>query len=74
MARSEEDRWRGDGSLKGACSVAESTEEGGSDKDGKAEDKGRTETDSNSFSSFRCNAVRNCCQLSSVALYIPMSI
>jgi hypothetical protein len=73
MARSEVDRWRGDESLKGACRVAESTEEGGSDKEGKAEDKGRKETDSNSFSSFRCNAV-NCCQLSSVALYIPMSI
>jgi hypothetical protein len=40
------------------CSVAESSEEGGSSKDGKAEDKGRKETDSNSFSSFRCNAVR----------------
>jgi hypothetical protein len=31
---------------------------GGSGKDEKAEDKGRKETDSNSFSSFRCNAVR----------------
>jgi hypothetical protein len=57
VARSEEDSWRGDGSLEDACTVAESAEEGGSGEDCKAEDEGRQQTDSNSVSSFRCNAV-----------------
>jgi hypothetical protein len=55
------------------CSVAESSEEGGSGKDGKAQDKGRKELTAIPFLPSAAMPYGNCCQVSSVALNLPMS-